>query len=160
MLKWLKIAAMVIMINNMILTPFLKAEDKDPFISIIDLQKEKFAAQKSLKEMTLKGIIWNESKAVAIINDELLMAGDDWEGFKVERIDKDGVTLSDKEGSYKLYVEETGEGATGASSSGAPAAASTGASEKGFSVPPLEPPKDFPGSEGLSFDVPSREGNQ
>ncbi len=90
----------------------LYAEERDPFISIIDLQIEsqKFAAKKiDLSKVVLKGIIWNDSRAVAIIDDELVMAGDEWKGLKVERIDKDSVTLSDEIKSYKFFIEETSE---------------------------------------------------
>lgn len=88
----------------------LNAEERDPFISIIELQSQKLSAKKiDVSKVVLKGIIWNDSKAIAIIDDELLMAGDEWKGLKVERIDKDSVTLSDEIKSYKLFVEETSE---------------------------------------------------
>lgn len=88
----------------------LNAEERDPFISIIELQSQKLSAKKiDVSKVVLKGIIWNDSKAIAIIDDELLMAGDEWKGLKVERIDKDSVTLSDEIKSYKLFIEETSE---------------------------------------------------
>lgn len=86
----------------------LKAEERDPFTSIIDLREQELSLQKkiNLSQVDLKGVIWNPERAIAIINDELVMAGDNWQGFKVERIDKDSMILSDNSGSYKLSVEE------------------------------------------------------
>ena len=85
----------------------LRAEEKDPFASIVDLQEEAAVRQKlDLSNVVLKGIIYSSSKSVAIINEELVMAGDTWAGYKVERIDKDSVTLSDGEKSYQLFLPE------------------------------------------------------
>lgn len=85
----------------------LRAEEKDPFASIVDLQEEAAVRQKlDLSNVVLKGIIYSSSKSVAIINEELVMAGDNWAGYKVERIDKDSVTLSDGEKSYQLSLPE------------------------------------------------------
>jgi len=98
----------IMIICCIIYSSHLYAEERDPFISIIDLQIEsqKSTAKKiDLSKVVLKGIIWNDSKAVAIIDDELVMAGDEWKGLKVERIDKDSVTLSDEIKSYKLFIE-------------------------------------------------------
>ena len=85
----------------------LRAEEKDPFASIVDLQEEVAVRQKlDLSNVVLKGIIYSSSRSVAIINEELVMAGDTWLGYKVERIDKDNVTLSDGEKSYQLSLPE------------------------------------------------------
>lgn len=69
----------------------LRAQERDPFTSIIDLKEQLLGQQKkiNLSQVALKGIIWNPTRAIAIINDELVMAGDNWQGYKVERIDKD-----------------------------------------------------------------------
>lgn len=116
MFKWLKIyitIMMVISITSIACTLNLMAAERDPFVSIIDLQAQRATLKKiDLSQIVLKGIIWNKSQAIAIINDELVMAGDDWQGFKVERIDKDSVTLKDSVSLdeqaryYKLFIEE------------------------------------------------------
>ena len=84
-------------------------EERDPFVSILDLRKEKIIASKNridLSKVILKGIIWNNKQPVAIINDELVMTGDDWQGYKLERIDRDGILLSDGENTYQLSITE------------------------------------------------------
>lgn len=116
MFKWLKIditIMMVINITGITCALNLMAAERDPFVSIIDLQAQRATVKKiDLSQIVLKGIIWNKSQAIAIINDELVMVGDDWQGFKVERIDKDSVTLKESIGLdeqakyYKLFIEE------------------------------------------------------
>jgi hypothetical protein len=89
--------------------PYLNAEDRDPFVSIIDLKKKQFGERKArieLSQVKLKGIIWNEFKPIAVINDDLVMIGEDWQGYEVTGIDKSTVTLNDGVKSYKLFIEE------------------------------------------------------
>jgi hypothetical protein len=59
-----------------------------------------------LSKAVLKGIIWNDAQPVAIINDELAMIGDEWQGYKVEHIDKDSILLSDEINTYNLSITE------------------------------------------------------
>jgi type II secretory pathway component PulC len=100
----------IFMVGFFINTFELRAEEKDPFVSIVDLEEESAVRQRlDLANVVLKGIIWSSSRSVAIINEELVMAGDDWAGYKVERIDKDSVSLSDGEKSYQLFLPEDEE---------------------------------------------------
>ena len=106
-LRWFILSIAIFMAGFFINTFELRAEEKDPFASIVDLQEEAAVRQKlDLSNVVLKGIIYSSSKSVAIINEELVMAGDNWAGYKVERIDKDNVTLSDGEKSYQLSLPE------------------------------------------------------
>lgn len=84
------------------------AELRDPFISIIELEKQKLVEQKAidLSNVTLKGILWNEAKRVAIINDELLMPGDAWRDFRIEKIEKDSIIISSEGKDYTLSLGE------------------------------------------------------
>lgn len=86
------------------------AEDRDPFVSIIDLLEQQTAGEEKMKvdlsQVELKGIIWSAKKMLAVINEELVMAGDNWQGFKVEAIDKNSVTLSYAGKPFKIFVEE------------------------------------------------------
>ena len=86
------------------------AELRDPFISIIELEKQKLVEQKviDLSNVILKGILWNEAKRVAIINDELVMPGDTWRDFRIEKIEKDSIIISSEGKEYTLSL---GEGA-------------------------------------------------
>lgn len=86
----------------------LKAEMRDPFISIIDTEKQKVVEQKAidLSNVSLNGIIWNKARAVAIINEELVMAGDTWRDFSVEKIEKQSVTLRSGAKTYTLSLED------------------------------------------------------
>ena len=82
----------------------LMAQERDPFVSSLDLQKQKaekqFSLRMDLSEFVLKGIIWNNKVSVAIINDELFAVGDDCRGLQVEAIGKDSVTLTDGSESF------------------------------------------------------------
>lgn len=59
-----------------------------------------------MSEIILQGIIYSQKRSVAIINNELIMAGDDWQGFKLERIGKDNVTLNDGINSYNIHIAQ------------------------------------------------------
>lgn len=112
-LKWFILSIAIFIAGFFINTFELRAEGKDPFVSIVDLQEEATVRQKlDLSNVVLKGIIYSSSKSVAIINEELVMAGDNWAGYKVERIDKDNVTLSDGEKSYQLFLPADEEAST------------------------------------------------
>ena len=91
------------------IVPLVAQEERDPFVSILDLKKQKLTAYKQkmdLSKVILKGIIWNAQQSVAIINDELVMAGDEWQGYKLERIDRGGILLSDGENTYQVSIKE------------------------------------------------------
>lgn len=84
-------------------------DGRDPFVSLLDLKKQKLEAMRSqinLSELSLKGIIWNDANPVAIINDEIVTQGEDWKGFKVEYIGREKVTLNDGLDSYDLTLPE------------------------------------------------------
>ena len=85
------------------------AESRDPFISIIDLEKQKLVEQKvlDLSNVIVNGIIWNESASIAIINDELVMAGDKWRDVIMEKIEKDRVISRSQDKSYTLSIDNT-----------------------------------------------------
>lgn len=84
------------------------AELRDPFISIMDLEKKQIVEQKAmdLSNAALKGIIWNNALAVAVINEELVMAGDTWRDFKVEKVEKESVVLSIEGKEYTLSLDD------------------------------------------------------
>lgn len=78
--------------------------DRDPFVSILDLQQQKMKVD--LSKVSLKGIIWEAARPVAIINDTLVTVGDEFFGFIVASIDKDKVTLTMGKESYMLAIED------------------------------------------------------
>lgn len=88
-----------------------RAEDKDPFVSIIDLQKQQAEGEEQIKldlsNVMLKGIIWSNDKGLAVINEDMVAAGESWGEFKVERVDKKSVTLQYKGKEYQLFLEES-----------------------------------------------------
>ncbi len=93
--------------------------ERDPFVSVVDLQAQRSALRKqrsmAVSQINIQGIIWSERAPIAIINDELLGQGDNWRGFTIEKIDKQAVSLSDEDGTYlvsiKQEVKDTGEAA-------------------------------------------------
>jgi len=83
------------------------AELRDPFISI--LQKEDLSqANKSPEteipppKLDIQGIIWGDGPNRAIVNNKVVTEGDNIEGAKVIKIDKDGIIIlySGKEYSF------------------------------------------------------------
>ncbi len=90
------------------------AEKRDPFISTLDWQevdKNSPVRKAELTDLALKGLLWNKVHPVAIINDQILETGDNYAGWKVEKIERDGVILSSKDKITKITVEDTAEGA-------------------------------------------------
>jgi hypothetical protein len=57
----------------------------------------------------LKGIFWDSQKPFAIIGDSVVREGDDIEGKKVIKIDKDSVVLEDESGQTVLRLEGISE---------------------------------------------------
>ena len=80
----------------------LRADERDPFSSII-VSKYKDV---HLNNIILKGIIRNNQRAVAIINDELLMVGDVFMEYTIKSIDKDSVTIAYGDRVYSVVMPE------------------------------------------------------
>lgn len=98
---------LIILISLISYPVCLKAQERDPFVSIIDLRQQIMGGEKiELANVELKGIIGSSERAIAILNDELVSKGDIWRGFKVEEIDKDSVILSDGWKSYKISLKK------------------------------------------------------
>lgn len=58
----------------------------------------------SPSDLSLYGIIWDEKKPVAIINDEMVSIGDTIGKSKVVTIEKDSVTVNDGTRDFKLLL--------------------------------------------------------
>jgi len=100
--------------------PVNAANERDPFVSILDQEKqeeqqkkllieeEKLTQEKAKKALSvvLNGIIWSDSKAVAIMNDELFSVGDEVEGYRIKSIEKNVVILSWDKIQRKLFLED------------------------------------------------------
>ncbi|MEK6714616.1 MAG: hypothetical protein AABY43_01045 [Candidatus Omnitrophota bacterium] len=86
---------------------------RDPFVYLIDESRLKPSAEedssleKVLFPMVLRGVMVQEGKAVAVINEEVVTEGQTWHNFKVERIDKDGVTLTYQGRNLRLVMKES-----------------------------------------------------
>lgn len=98
----------MIMAGLMSICPsIVRGELRDPFVSIIDMEKQKVAEQKivDLSNVTIKGILWSDRKVIAIIDDKLVMNGDTWRDFVIEKIDKDSLTLRYEDKTYTLPID-------------------------------------------------------
>lgn len=88
--------------------PWAFAQERDPFVSSLDLEKLRSKIQLAQKmdssQLILRGIIWNEKLSVAIINDELFVVGDECKGLKIKGIEKDAVIMTDGVDSSKLSI--------------------------------------------------------
>ena len=86
---------------------------RDPFTSIIDLDKVKYqpsvearAVKMPSFPMELRGVMIREENSVAIINEDIVVEGQIWREFKVERIDSKGVTLNFMEEILQLKLKQ------------------------------------------------------
>jgi len=86
---------------------------RDPFIPAELAQKEKLQIKGRIEDIRLEGILWDRrGDSFAIINDEILKAGDTIMGFKILKIEKDRIIFSSGEDSYSIrmdYVKTRGE---------------------------------------------------
>lgn len=86
---------------------------RDPFVYLVDESrlkpsgKDDSSLEKVLFPMALRGVMLQEGKAVAVINQEVVTEGQVWHNFKVEKIDKDGVSLSYQGKSMRLVMKES-----------------------------------------------------
>lgn len=55
--------------------------------------------------ISLKGVIWDKNKPMALINEEVVKVGDKIEGYTVKEIHKDRVILTDGANSTALKLE-------------------------------------------------------
>ncbi|MFH1548398.1 MAG: hypothetical protein ABID32_03685 [Candidatus Omnitrophota bacterium] len=85
---------------------FSYEEDKDPFsLERRKVLGEKEIASKFLKELTLKGILWDSKRPLAIINGEVVRKGSIIKGIEIKRIEPNYVVL-EVEGEEKfLFIE-------------------------------------------------------
>lgn len=86
---------------------------RDPFVYLVDKSRlkssgeEDSSLEKVLFPMVLRGLMVQEGKAVAVINEEVVTEGQTWHNLKVERIDKDGVTLTYQGRNLRLVMKES-----------------------------------------------------
>jgi hypothetical protein len=76
---------------------------RDPFVAQGKLKKKGPSAPTTLH---LSGIMWDEKKPAAIINDNIVSAGDEVQGKKIIKIEKDKVILQEDGQEYILRLEE------------------------------------------------------
>ena len=86
----------------------VEAGQRDPFVSILDQREQAKRSDEDrmeISEVKVSGIIWNEARPIAILNNgDLVTVEDTWKQFRVEGIDKESITLSEAGKSYRLYV--------------------------------------------------------
>lgn len=76
---------------------------RDPFIPREKFKKRGANIGRGLK---LSGILWDETSPAVIINDEIVGIGDEIDGKKIIRIDRDRVVLEVEGEEYILKLEE------------------------------------------------------
>jgi len=74
---------------------------RDPFSS-----GPAVSAPATLSDMVLTGILWDDSAPLAMINDNLVGAGDKIGGYTAVEIKKDKVVLTDGEQNYTLTLPQ------------------------------------------------------
>ncbi len=80
-------------------------ENKDPFsLSERNVSGEEASASKVLK-LSLKGILWDSQKPLAIINGEVVKEGGTIKGIKVKRIEPNYVVLEVEGEEELLFIE-------------------------------------------------------
>ncbi len=70
--------------------------------------QKKLAGKEQAPVWKLKAILISDTRSVAVIDGRLLQVGDEMEGFKLERIDSDRVTLTKK--NKKVVLRRTVSG--------------------------------------------------
>lgn len=78
-------------------------DERDPFVSPVDIQMSK---EKDIEAVTLQGIVWNEKTPLAIINGEVIGAGESVAGFLVKTIEENAVHLEFEGRTFSLQTKE------------------------------------------------------
>lgn len=85
---------------------FSYEEDKDPFsLERRKVLGEKEIASEFLKELTLKGILWDSKKPLAIINGEVVRKGSIIKGIEIKRIEPNYVVVEVEGEENFLFIE-------------------------------------------------------
>jgi hypothetical protein len=80
--------------NNNLAFAQKEEEQRDPFLSLADKIKLGDTSSNILPfPVVLSGIIWTKDMPVAMVNNEIVQQGEDWQGLKVEKIEKDKLIL-------------------------------------------------------------------
>ena len=71
---------------------------RDPFVNILEEMKSAKTGRYPVEEipppkLDIQGVIWGDGPSRAIINNKVVSVGDDIEGAKVIKIDKDGIII-------------------------------------------------------------------
>ena len=78
-------------------------EQRDPFLSLTDkIKLNEFRGNILPFPAVLSGIIWTKDKPLAVVNDEIIEQGQEWQGFKVEKIERDRLILKRGETLFEI----------------------------------------------------------
>ena len=85
-------------------------DKRDPFLPLVDKKGRPVSiveggVQFKASDLYLEGIIWDEVKPMAIINDEVVSSGDKIRGVTIEKIEKDKVILNYQDSSFELKMD-------------------------------------------------------
>lgn len=85
-------------------------DKRDPFVPLVDNKGRPISVveggiQFKISDMYLEGIIWDNEKPMAIINSEVVWAGNKVKGVTVEKIERDKVILSYQNETFELKIE-------------------------------------------------------
>lgn len=85
-------------------------DKRDPFVPLVDKKGRPVAVleggiQFKISDLSLEGIIWDETKPLAIINDQVVGCGDKVSGVTVVKIERDKVILNYQNESFDLKME-------------------------------------------------------
>ena len=85
-------------------------DKRDPMVPLVDKKGRPVAVveggiQFKISDLSLEGIIWDETKPLAIINDEVVGCGDKVSGVTVVKIEKDKVILNYQNETFELKME-------------------------------------------------------
>ena len=85
-------------------------DKRDPFLPLVDKKGRPVSiveggVQFKASDLYLEGIIWDEVKPMAIINDEVVSSGDKIRGVTIEKIEKDKVILNYQDSSFELRMD-------------------------------------------------------
>jgi hypothetical protein len=83
---------------------------RDPFVPLMDKKGRPVSVvegglQFKASDLFLEGIMWDDRKPMAIINDEIVSAGDKIKGMTVIKIEKNKVILSYQNEEFELRIE-------------------------------------------------------
>jgi hypothetical protein len=87
--------------------PYRALTDRDPMYPLVNERGEILIKEKKVVgDLIIQGIIYSPPESVVVINNEMYQEGDDFEEYKIKKIEPNGIIFQKNSEEYFLKWEE------------------------------------------------------